>query len=341
MTPDAIAQIYASDVVSGFDIYKPEKLNELFMRYGDQGASYFQLVRSLGFEKPVALDTYGHYEDMRVHELCRSDGIVAQPAINADITFVLSSDSLDANNNFYVRMYDQLLFKNEVVGVVTDIDVSTPTAPEITASIVNTGDRFPALVADEEIIIISNEFSEGSGQPDPALSGAYEYDNDAQIIKETIGVTGSEMVNQDWFNVTSKGQKIPAFYFKGQTEIDYRTALRIDGALLFSKRTTQTITDADTGRPLKSTEGLIPYIRRLGYTHPYTVGSYDVSDFDTINLYLDQQHVGNFALSLLGIKLHFEVEDVLVDYFKDTNINFTRQAVNDAIFNSNESLEHP
>jgi hypothetical protein len=50
MNPDAIAQIYASDIVSGFDIHKPEKMNVLFARYGDQGASYFQLLRSMGFE---------------------------------------------------------------------------------------------------------------------------------------------------------------------------------------------------------------------------------------------------------------------------------------------------
>ena len=57
MNPDAIAQIYASDIVSGFDIHKPEFLNQLFSRYGDQGASFFQLIRSMGFEKPVAQDT--------------------------------------------------------------------------------------------------------------------------------------------------------------------------------------------------------------------------------------------------------------------------------------------
>ena len=49
MGPEAISQIYASDIVSGFDIHKPEKMNVLFSKYGDQGASYFQLLRSMGF----------------------------------------------------------------------------------------------------------------------------------------------------------------------------------------------------------------------------------------------------------------------------------------------------
>jgi hypothetical protein len=94
------------------------------------------------------------------------------------------------------------------------------------------------------LIIISNAFSEGSGQPDTAIRGTWEYENDAQIIKETIGVTGSEMVNQTWFQVNTMGAKTNAYYHLGQVDIDYRTALRIDGALLFGKRTTNT-TGAD------------------------------------------------------------------------------------------------
>jgi len=69
MGPEAIAAIYASDIISNFDLHKPEILNTLFNRFGDQGASYFQLIRSIGFEKPVANDTYGHFEDNHIHEI--------------------------------------------------------------------------------------------------------------------------------------------------------------------------------------------------------------------------------------------------------------------------------
>ncbi len=339
MTPDSIAQIYASDIVSGFDIYKPEKMNELFTRYDDQGLSMFNVIRSLGFEKEVALDTYGHYEDNKIHETIKVRNIVSQPSVGDDIVFVLDADSLDANNNFYPRMYDTILFANEVTGYISDIDVTTPADPAITVTLNDSTDQFPALAADEHLAIISNAFSEGSGQPDGAIRGVWEYDNDAQIIKETIGFTGSEMVNQDWFNVTSDGQKIPAYYFLGQTDIDYRIALKIDGALLFQKRTANaTAIDPDTGRLIKTTEGLIPYTRRVGNVHPYTVGSMDISDFDEINLMLDRNFAGNYIMSMLGIKAQQEMEDLLKLYFADTNINFTRQAVNNALFNKNESL---
>jgi len=339
MTPNAVAQLYASDIVSGFDIHKPEKLNVLFARYGDQGASYFQLLRSMGFEKEVSLDTYSHFEENRIHEICHVDANVVQPAVGATITFVLDSVDLDANNNFYVRMWDIILFPNEVTGSVTDIDVTTPTAPEITCTLNVVTEQFPALTAGDELVIFTNAFSEGSGQPDSAIRGTWEYENDAQIIKETIGYTGSEMVNQTWFDVTSMGYKIPAYYFLGQVDIDYRMALRIDGALLWGKRTTNTaLVDSDTGRAVKTTEGLIPYIRRVGNEQTYTAGSFDVAEFDEMDRTLDREHAGNYILGLLGIELHQDIENSLKTYFTNTNIVYAKETTNEALFNKNDSL---
>jgi hypothetical protein len=338
MQPDAIAAIYASDIVSGFDIHKPEKLNVLFSRYGDQGASFFQLIRSMGFEQPVANDAYGHFEENHIHEVIHSRDIEAQPAVGADMVFTLDTQDLDANNNFYLRLYDVIMFPNEVTGIVTDIDVTDPDEPDITVELNDSADQFPALTAGEELVIISNAFSEGSGQPEGAVSGTWEYSNCAQIIKETIGYTGTEMVNQTWFDVTSKGQSIPAFYFKGQIDIDYRMALKIDGALLWQKTTTNTITDPVTGRAIKTTEGLIPYIRRVGNEQSYTAGAFDVDEFDELSNILDRESAGNYILGLLGIQLHQDIENSLVDYFQNTNITFAKQTTNDVLFNKNEAL---
>lgn len=344
LTPDAIAEVYASDIVSGFDIHKPEYLNDLFMRFDDQGMSYFQLMRSLGFEKEVSQDTYYHFEENRIHERAKVRTGVGQPAAGADIVFILDTDAMDSNNNFYPRLYDTLLFDNDVTGYIQDIDISTPADPTLTIRLNDEDDQFPALTAGDYIPIVSSSFSEGSGQPRGAIRGAWKYENDAQIIKETIEATGTEMVNQTWFKVTSEGKSIPAYYHLGQTDIDYRTALKIDGALLFQKRTTNVARggtapiDPDTGRPIKTTEGLFPYTRRVGNVLPYTIGAFDIADFDDANLILDREFAGNNILSLLGIKLHIEVEDVLKLYFADTNIKYAREAVNSEIFKKDESL---
>lgn len=338
MGPEAISGIYATDVVSGFDIYKPEIHNTLFRRYGDQGASFFQLLRSMGFERPAKNDTYGHFEDNWVHCTFHSRGIVAAGAAGAQALITLDLTDLDANNRFYPRLWDTVLFPNEVQASITAIDVTVPTAPVLTVKPSDILDSIPALTAGEELVINSDAWSEGSGQPTGALSSTWEYSNTAQIIKETIGYTGTEMVTQTWFDVRSDGVSIPAYYFLGQLEIDYRMALKIDGALLWGKQTTNTIIDPDTGRPIKTTEGLIPYIRRVGNEQTYTANAFSVDEFDEMDNTLQANFVGNNVLALLGSKLFQEIENGLVTYFADSNIQYARQTTNDAIFNSDESL---
>jgi hypothetical protein len=340
MNPDAIAQIYASDIVSGFDIYKPEKQNVLFARYGDQGASFFQLLRSLGFETEVSLDTYGHYEENRTHEVVRVDANTTAGTPGLAETLTMTSDSLDANNNYYLRQWDMILFPNEVVGIVESIEASTPTAPTFEVTPVDVTEIIPTVAQDDELVIMSNAFSEGSGQPLGAIRGTYEYDNDAQIIKETIGATGSEMVNQTWFAVNTFGQKTNAYYHLGQVDLDYRMALRVDGALLWGKRTSNTtpLVDPITGRVIKSTEGLIPYIRRMGNEQTYTDGNFDVAEFDEMDNTLDREFAGNYIMGLLGLDLHQQIENALVTYFANTNIIFAKETVNEVLFNRNESL---
>jgi hypothetical protein len=339
MGPEAIAQIYASDIISNFDLHKPEILNTLFSRFGDQGASYFQLIRSMGFEQSVALDTYGHFEDNHVHEVVHVLANVAQPAVGANISFTLDPVDLDANNNFYVRKWDIMMCPNEVTGSVIDIDVTVPAAPIITLRLNEITDQFPALTAGQELIITSSAFSEGSGQPEGAVSGTWEYDNDAQIIKESMGVTGSEMVNQAWVTITSEGQALPAYYYKGQIDLDYRMALKIDGALLWGKRTTNPIPDPDNkNRLIKTTEGLIPYIRRVGNEQTCVDGAFTVDEFDEMSNTLDREFAGNHILGLLGISLHQDIENALKTYFANTNIQFAKQATNEVLFHSNEAL---
>jgi hypothetical protein len=342
MGPDAISNIYASDIISGFDLHKPEKMNVLFNKRGDQGASMFQLIRSMGFEQPVASDTYGHFEDLDIHEIVHVRTNVAQPLAGEPVVFVLGTEDLDANHNFYLRVGDNILFHNEVTGTVTAIDVTDPDAPSVTVEPQESLDQIPALTDGDELVIHSAAFAEGSGQPAGAVSGTWEYSNTAQIIKETIGVTGTEMVNQSWVTVTSMGQQLMGYYMKGQIDIDYRMALKIDGALMWNKHTTNTgIVDNSTeggGRLRKTTEGLIPYCRRIGNEQACTAGAFDVDEFDEMDRTLTREFAGNYILGLLGAKIHQDIENALVTYFANSNIVYAKQTTNDVLFKSNESL---
>jgi len=332
--PQSVTPIYASEIVSGFDVWKPEQLADLFKRYGDQGMGYFMLLKTLGFEKPVAQDSYSHWEENLKHVSFKTRNNVSSPGAGADALITLHADDLDASNRFYPRLWDTVIFANEVTGQIVTIDVSTPSAPVVTVRPNKSTDNIGALTAGDTVAIISNAFSEGSGQPRGAFTGVEKYSNYTQIIKESLEVTGTEMTNQTWLNLN--GMEGAPFYYAGITDIDYRMNLRIEGALLFQKPTTNTsMTDTVTSRQVQTTEGLIPYIRRKGNLYPYTTGTLQVTDFDNIDRTLDKEFAGNYICGLLGIDLHQQIENVLQAYFQDTNIQYTKEVVNDELFGGN------
>lgn len=339
MTPDAVSAVYAQNLVSSFDLHKPEYLAELFSRYGTQGGEFFLMMKSLGWEEETSLYTYGHFEENRIHEVFHSRNIVADPGAGNDLVITLATQDLDASNRFYPRLYDTVMLANEVVGYIAVIDTTTPSAPVLTLRVNEQTDNFDAVAADEEISIISSQFSEGSGQPVGAFRGVTKYENDTQIMKETVTFTGSEMTNQSWTEVTSFGDNIPAYYMLGQKDIDFRMALKAEGALMFNKRTTNpNAIDPGNGRPINSTEGLIPFTRRTGNVYPSAAGSWTTADFNQTDRILDKEHTGKYIGTFLGIDKYQEVEDSMFEYFKDTNIDYTRKTMNEVLFNSSESL---
>ncbi len=340
MSPQAIAQVYATEVLSGFDFYKPEFLEKLFRRYGDQGMSYFQILRMMGFETASGNDTYGHFEENRTHEVIFVDAGNSTLGAGAGVSGIIALhvDSVDANGDYYPRVGNTVLWPTGEIGTITAITVSGTV--DITVLPNDVLDDLPTVIDGDPLVINSMQWSEGSGQPIGAVKGTFKYENDAQIIKETLQVTGTDMVNQTWFTkYGDDGQSIVGYWTVGLMDLDYRMNLAIDGALLFGKRVTNAnLTGPDNAYLNKGTEGLFPYIKRVGDKRNVAEGAFGIGDFDSIDRYLDQQGVSKYSLTLMGINRHQEIEDALKAYFQDTNIVYAKDIVNSDIFKANESL---
>lgn len=331
MTPDAIANIFASEIVSSFDLHKPEYLKELFRPYGDQGKSHFMMLKEMMFERPVAQETFHHFELNRYHATFKVRANVDDPTAGEDLVLVLDEDSMDDNNQFYPRRFDTVMLKNEVTGIIWDIDVSTPADPQITIRLNNQTKNFDAVSTDDEIIIISSAFSEGSGQPKGAITGTVKYDNDLQMIKETLEYTGSELTNQSWLEIN--GKEFNSYYWEGQAQLDYRHLLKMDGALTFQERTVNpSVIDPDTNRPIYTTEGTFQYARRRANPYPKNSGAFDIPDFDAISLTLEANHVGNYICVSSGPKRYQNIENSLKTYHDDTNISYAVEAASEDLF---------
>tara|TARA_R110000751_G_scaffold79121_2_gene159557 strand:+ start:3563 stop:4942 length:1380 start_codon:yes stop_codon:yes gene_type:complete len=340
MATNSIQAPYASEIVSVFDIDKPEILNTLFRAKGDQGLELFQIIQTMGFKYPTAQVEYSHFEENWKHETFQVASTTTAPGGPGQFLEIrLAASSLDAQNNFYPRKGDQVMFPDRTIAVITAITGAGSANVDVT--MVPVDNTITLSAADGLTLIInSGAFSEGSTQPLGAFTGTSKYTNNTQIIKETMTATGTEMTNQKWFDKLDNGKGIPAYYIKGQQDTEYRMALKVNGALLFSQRSNNTanLTDPDTGRAIRTTEGLVPFITRTGHQKFYTGGSFSVQNFNDAVKTLDKEFAPNYICALNGIDLDIEIEDALVDYFKDTNINYAQSGMAKSLLGGNEGL---
>ncbi len=112
--PTAVASIWSQQIISTSDIDKPENLNVLFRRYGDQGLGFFRIIESMGWKLPTAQELYGHWEEDFIHETFNSRNAVGAPGPGNNILITLDSTNLNANNQFKVFFTSNLIpeFKN-------------------------------------------------------------------------------------------------------------------------------------------------------------------------------------------------------------------------------------
>lgn len=332
---------FYENVVSGFDafdIHKPE-VDEVPKRpFGKQFAGHFLNMREWMYYKKVEQTTFGHWELSRYHASFRSRAIVAASAAGATQTIVISASDVDSSNRFYPRYGDTVMYgAGEITGTIIDVDISTPSAPEIVVRPNNGSKALPALALGQVLIIISGAFAEATGQPAPAVSGAEYHDNDTQIIKETITVSGTEMTNKSW--LTIKGEKEAAYYHIGQEALDYRMALKIDGAIEFQERTTNAALVGENGLPLKTTEGYLQYAKRRANPYPVASGAMDVDDFDAIDLIMEATDSGNFDMVMAGAKRMQNIDNALFGFFADSSDTFISRVVNEELYGGRKSQD--
>lgn len=355
--------ITTSNIISTFDILKPEVRNRLFRSRGDQGMGAFRILESLGYMRAIAQDSAISYEENWIHPTFHSAGVVSAVAPGAQTALVTQNillGSVSPNDDFLgfptpgstqnpyyycpVKLFDIIMYPNNTTAQVTAISGLGTNAVTITVTAQDGTTGLPALTAGEELIIYSNAFPEGSDQPEGMINKPLKSTSYVQIIKAGFKWTGTQATDQTWFDTYKSSGDIPAYFLKGQMDTDYELTLLIDGALLFGNITYPNIVvpnndfSSSAYEPVKTTEGMVPYMRANGNVKQYTPGTFTVQTFNDIVKILDKQFAPNYIGGFLGINLDVEIEDTLKQYFQNTNISYLTDNMVADLFNGDKAL---
>lgn len=322
--PGSVSTRYTDEYVSLFDVHKPDILNSLFARYGDQGMSAFMWFKTMGKKRMVSQTTYYHFEDDLNNPNFQARAGVAAPGAGNPQNITLAAVDLNSLNQFYPQVKDVVYYKGGKQGVITAIDVTTPTAPVITVEPKQAGAAYalPAVAQDEYLSIVSNGHAEGTIQPDGRATSATRFSNQTQIFKNTISATGAELTNQSWIQIN--GVKDAPWYNTAFNKMEYRQALDISGALMFGVPGDGSVLDPENGLPISYTEGMVTLADRLGNPRTYTPGSYSVTDFDAYSRILDREYVTGAVSYRMGQDHFAELENALVNYGYNTMVDYTK-----------------
>lgn len=330
--PQAIKADYFENIVTTFDLNITKYLPKLYKRYGNQGVDVLDMLMALGFERTDSVTIINHFEENWIHQAFKVKAHAAGAA-GAPVNITLSADSLDANNRYYPRISDTVTFPNEVGSYLSAIDVSTPSAPIITLIPFDVTKNIPAVTEGQVIIITGNSFSEGSTQPAGRFSGAWKYTNHTQIVKESVGASGTQMTNESWVKMADN-KSIEGWFNKGLLDKEFRMKTNIQGVFLSQEKNTNplVVDTLNSNATINTTEGLFPYMKRVAIPYPYTPGTLTVQDFNSMVRLMTKQFTARTVCAMLGQDVDLEMEDVLKEYFQFTTVGYTTEVVNNKYF---------
>jgi hypothetical protein len=347
ITPSSVKATLPSNYITNFDFlnqYLPDTYEKEFERYGNRSIASF--LRQVGAEMPSNSDMIKWAEQGRLHTKYRACSI-AYGAGNDTATLTVADAGITACN-FRVG---QTVFLSSNVSTAADKAIVTAVnvggAAPLTFSVAYYSTSGGTIVDsgndDITAFVYGSEFAKGTN----GMSGSLEaedsiFDNKPIIIKENYEVSGSDMAQIGWVEVTTEnGATGYLWYIKSEHETrlrfeDYLEMAMIEGVPAGAGSAAgdylQSVAAGTSAADKSGTEGLFYTIEQRGNVwgggNPSTL-----ADFDAIIQRLDKQ--GSIQENMLFVNRNFgfDIDDMLAAQ-NSYGVNGTSYGV----FNNDENM---
>jgi len=317
LQPSAERKTLASNYITNFDFlnqYLPDTYEKEFERYGNRSVASF--LRSVGAEMPSISDLIKWAEQGRLHTKyvnCASDAAAA-----SDTATITVSDTLVPGNGGIAFRIGQTVFlsdNNEASksnkAIITDVDY---TAGTFDVAYYEGGGQTFATTDTVTAFVYGSEFRKGTEGMEESLEADDLFlENSPIIIKDKYAVSGSDMAQIGWVEVTSEnGATGFLWYIKSEHETRLRFEDYLELAMIEAvPAETNSGAAATTGNVgNKGSEGLFYSVSQRGNVwgggNPTTL-----SDFDTIIQRLDKQGAIQENVLFVNRQFSFDIDDML------------------------------
>ena len=319
LTPSSVKAALPSNYLTDFNFlnqYLPDTYEQEFERYGNRSVSSF--LRNVSAEIPSASDLIKWSEQGRLHT--KYTNVVPSSALGSDTaTFTMPTTVPVTKCNFRVNQTVFLSSQSTTASAKAVIsavaaDGSTFTAKFYAASGSPFDSAAPELVT---AFVYGSEFQKGK----EGMSGSLEsvpqfFDVKPIIIKDKYAVSGSDMAQIGWVEVTTEnGATGYLWYLKSEHETrlrfeDYLEMMMVEHVKAEDTSAAEAYLSTNTGGGNAGSQGLFAAIEERGNVwnggNPTTL-----ADFDSIVDRLDKQ--GAIAENTLFVnrEFSFDIDDML------------------------------
>ena len=321
LQPSAERVALPTNYITNFDFlnqYLPDTYEKEFERYGNRTVASF--LRMVGAEMPSNSDMIKWAEQGRLHTKYTNVTLAATGATTGTLTV---NDTLNpAGSNIAVRIGQTLFISDNTAGsvlsnkaVVTDV-----TATTIDVSFYEALSVVPATPSTLTVMIYGSEFAKGtSGMEDSLEANDVFFDNKPIIIKDTYEVSGSDMAQIGWVEIsTENGGSGYLWYMKSEHETRLRFEDYLETAMI---EAVPAAPNSGAEAALSTAAGAIGTINAGSEGVFYVVGERGnvwgggnpttLAGFDTIIQRLDKQGSIEENVLFVNRQFSFDIDDML------------------------------
>ena len=316
LQPSAEQVPLASNYITNFDFlnqYLPDTYEKEFERYGNRTVSSF--LRMVGAEMPSNSDLIKWAEQGRLH--IKYVDCTSADAAGSDTATITVSDTLSpGTGSIAIRVGQTVMISDNAgtgsnKGIVTKVDTGLGT---FDVAYYEAGGQVPALGQTLSVFIYGSEFKKGTTGMEGSLEADDEiFENSPIIIKDKYAVSGSDMAQIGWVEVTTEnGASGYLWYLKSEHETrlrfdDYLETAMIE-AVPAEAGSGAIATTGNVGN--KGSEGVFYVVENRG--NVWGGGFPDtLAEFDTIVSRLDAQGAIEENVLFVNRDFSFGIDDML------------------------------
>jgi hypothetical protein len=324
LQPSAERVALPSNYITNFDFlnqYLPDTYEKEFERYGNRTVASF--LRMVGAEMPSNSDMIKWAEQGRLHTKYTQVTTPTAPGAGVTQATYTVGDTLNpAGSNIAIRVGQTVMISDNTPGsnlsnkaVVTAV----PTATTFTCDYYEANQVVPAAT-NLTVFIYGSEFAKGTpGMVDSLESNDVFFDNKPIIIKDTYEVSGSDMAQIGWVEIsTENGGSGYLWYMKSEHETrlrfeDYLETAMIEAVPAAPNSGAEAALSSSTpaiGTINAGSEGVFYVVGTRGNVYgggnPTTL-----ANFDTVISRLDKQGAIEENVLFVDRQFSFDIDDML------------------------------